>query len=46
MVVHTNVIATESVSVGDTMALILTRLDELVRSVRAILKELSSEHMP
>ena len=45
VVVHANAFATEAVTVGDTMALTLTKLGELVGSVRTILKELSSEPM-
>ena len=46
VVVHPNAIATESVTVGATMALSLTKLSELVGSVRALLSELSSGPMP
>lgn len=45
VVVHPNAFATQSVTVGDTMALTLTKLGELVGSVRTLLKELSSEPM-
>ena len=45
VVVHPNALATEAVTVGDTMALTLTKLGELVGSVRTLLKELSSEPM-
>ena len=46
IVVHPNSFATEAVTVGDTMALTLTKLGELVGSVRTLLTELSSEPMP
>jgi hypothetical protein len=46
VVVHPNALATESVTVGDTMALTLPKLGELVGSVRTLLTELSSEPMP
>ena len=43
--VHPNALATAAVTVGDTMALTLTKLGELVGSVRTLLAELSSEPM-
>ena len=46
VVVHPNALATESVTVGDTLALTLPKLGELVGSVRTLLTELSSEPMP
>ena len=46
VVVHLNAFATESVTVGGTMALTLTKLGELMGSVRTLLKELSSEPLP
>lgn len=46
VVVHPNAFATEAVTVGDTMVLTLSKLGELVGSVRTILTELSSEPMP
>ena len=46
VVVHPNAIATEAVTVGGTMALTLTKLGELLGSVRTLLTELSSEPMP
>ena len=46
VVVHPNALATEAVTVGETMALTLTKLGELVGSMRTILTELSSEPMP
>ena len=45
VVVHPNAFATEAVTVGDTMALTLTKLGELAGSVRTLLTELSSEPM-
>ena len=41
VVVHPNALATHSVTVGDTMALTLPKLGELVGSVRILLDELS-----
>ena len=46
VVVHPDALATESVTVGDTLALTLPKLGELVGSVRTLLTELSSEPMP
>ena len=46
VVVHPNTLATESVTVGDTMALSLAKLAELLGSVRTLLLELSMEPMP
>ncbi len=46
VVVHPNSFATKAVTVGDTMALSLAKLGELVGSVRILLTELSSERMP
>ena len=46
VVVHPSALATEAVTVGGTMALTLTKLGELVGSVRTLLVELSSEPMP
>ena len=46
VVLHPNAFATEAVTVGDTMALTLAKLGELVGSVRTLLTELSSEPMP
>ena len=46
VVVHPNATATKSVTVGDTMALTLPKLRELVGSVRTLLQELTSEPMP
>ena len=46
VVVHPNALATEAVTVGGTMALTLSKLGELVGSVRTLLVELSSEPMP
>ena len=46
VVVHPNALATGSVTVGDTMALTLSKLGELVGSVRTLLNDLSSEQIP
>ena len=45
IVVHPNADATKSVTVGQTMALTLPKLGELVGSVRTLLEELVSETM-
>ena len=45
VVVHPNALATKSVTIGETMALTLPKLNELIGSARTLLKDLVSETM-